>query len=95
MAFGIVSSGGRVVEANGGTGTVTTNTWALARIRWVSEAAAQNDTCIIKDAAGNVIFESYAGGANWEDEVELGKVVLTQGVQITTLDSGDVFFYLR
>lgn len=95
MAFGIVSTGGNVVEVNGGTGTVTTNTWALARIRWVSSAATAGDACTITDTAGNIIFESEATGADWSDELELGKLPPFLGIKITALTSGNVYFYLR
>ena len=95
MPGSIVSTGGRVVEWNGGTGTVTKNVWHLSRIRWVSSGAGQGDTCVVKDAAGNVIFESEATGADWSDEVELAKVEGFLGVQVTTLTSGTVYFYLK
>ena len=94
MPVTFVSTGGSVVECTG-TGVVTVNTWALARIRWVSLSAAANDECEITDTAGNAIFQSFATGADWSDEVELGKVAPFLGIKIDTLTSGSVFFYLR
>lgn len=104
MAITYVSVGGNVVEVTGtgfvfpslGTGPgKQTQPVALARIRWVSKTASQDDTCLVKDNAGNVIFESEATGADFSDEVELGKVPPFFGIQITTLASGNLFFYLR
>jgi hypothetical protein len=95
MAFGIVSTGGNVVEVNGGTGTVTANVWELARIRWVSSGASAGDTCKITDTAGNVWFESEATGADWSDEVEVSKTQTMNGVKVATLGSGNIYFYLR
>ena len=95
MPFGIISSGGNIVTANGGTGTVTKNTWAISRIRWVSKSASAGSSCVVKDAVGNIIFESNATGADWQDETDLSKVSPIAGVQITTLSDGDVSFYLR
>lgn len=94
MAVTIVSTGGQTVECTG-TGVVTTNVWALARIRWVSATASAGDECEIYDTAGNAIFQSFATGADWSDEVEMGKVAPTLGIKIDTLTSGSVFFYLR
>lgn len=94
MSVTIVSTGGQTVEVTG-TGVVTTNTWALARIRWVSATAAGGDECKITDTAGNIIFHSYAQGADWSDEVEMGKVAPTLGIKIATLTSGEMYFYLR
>lgn len=95
MAFGIVSTNGRVIEVNGGTGTVTANSWAIARIRWVSASASVGDGCTVTDTAGNIIFESEATGAPWSDEVELGKMPPFQGVKVSVLASGNLYFYLR
>lgn len=94
MPVTIVSSGGFVVEVTG-TGTLTTNVWALARIRWVSDLAGAGDKCIVKDTKGNIIFESEATGADWSDEVEMGKVPPILGIVIDTLASGRLYFYLR
>jgi len=93
----IVSTGGNVVEYAAGTGVVTANTWALARIRWVSSGALAGDICLVTDTAGNVIFESEATGADWSDEVELGKMPPFIGIKVATLTGsrGNVFFYLR
>jgi hypothetical protein len=94
MPVTIVSTGGQVVEVTG-TGTLTTNVWAMARIRWVSATAAAADTCVVTDTAGNIIFESQATGADWSDEVEMSKVPPTLGIVILTLTSGHLYFYLR
>jgi hypothetical protein len=89
-----VGGGARVITSTA-VETVTTNAWELARIRWVSSAAAANDECKITDTAGNIIFDSFATGADWEDEIELGKVNTFLGIKTATLTSGKVFFYLR
>lgn len=94
MPVTIVSTGGQTVEATG-TGVVTANVWALARIRWESATAAASDECKITDTVGNIIFDSFAQGADWSDEVEMGKVPPTLGIKIVTLSSGQVYFYLR
>lgn len=95
MSFAIASTGGRIIEVNGGTGTITTMQVAVARIRWVSSAAAQGDTCVVEDAVGNVVFESEATGADFSDEIELGKVPLINGLKVSTLTSGNLYIYLR
>ena len=94
MSFAL-SGGARTISASGGTGTVTANVWALARIRWVSNAATQGDECTVTDTAGNVIFDSEAQGAQWSDEIELGKMPPFLGIKISVLTSGVVYFYLR
>lgn len=94
MSVTIVSSGGQVVECTG-TGVVTANVWELARIKWVSASAAAADECKITDTAGNILFDSFATGAQWSDEVEMGKVPGVLGVKIATLTSGQVYFYLK
>jgi hypothetical protein len=95
MPVTIASTGGNVIEISTGTGTITTNVVAIARVRWVSSAAAQNDGCVLKDTAGNIIFESFATGADWIDEVEMGKVPPVLGLQLTTFASGHLYIYLR
>lgn len=94
MAITFVSTGGNVVEVTG-TGVVTTNTWELARMRWVSSGASAGDACIVTDTAGNVWFESQATGADWSDEVEVSKTQTLLGVKVSTLTSGHLYFYLR
>lgn len=94
MPITVVSTGGQTVETTG-TGTVTANVWALARIRWVSASAAGGDECKVTDTANNIIFHSYATGADWSDEVEMGKVPPTLGIKVATLTSGELYFYLR
>jgi hypothetical protein len=94
MAITFVSTGGNVVECTG-TGVVTVNTWALSRIRYDSATASAADECRITDTAGNIIFDSFATGADWSDEIELGKVPPILGIKIATLTSGNVKFYLR
>lgn len=89
-----VGGGARVITSTA-VETVTANAWELARIRWVSNTAVQGDECKITDTAGNVIFDSFATGANWEDEIELGKVNTFLGIKTATISSGKVYFYLR
>lgn len=95
MPVTIASTGGNVIEISTGTGTITTNVVGVARMRWVSATAAQGDSCVVKDTAGNIVFESVASGADWADEVELGKVPPILGLQLTTFTSGHLYIYLR
>lgn len=95
MAF-TVTSGSDVWVVNGGTGTVTTMFVGVARMRWVSALAAAGDKCVVTDSNGVTLFESEAAGANWSDEVELGKVpAQIAGLLVTTLTSGNLYIYLR
>ena len=95
MSFALVNTGGNVIEASGGTGTLTTLVAAVARIRYVSSAASAGDECKVTDAVGNVVFDTVATGADFSDEVELSKVPPINGLKLATLTSGQVYVYLR
>ena len=59
-------------------------------IRWVGATTAGH-SCILKDTAGNVLFESEADGANFIDVHSLPLVV--DGIDVDTMDSGTLYIY--
>jgi hypothetical protein len=95
MSFALVNTGGNVIEASGGTGTLTALVAAVARIRYISASASAGDECKVTDTAGNIVFDSFATGADFSDEVELSKVPPINGLKLATLTSGQVYVYLR
>ena len=94
MALTVISKN-RVVEINGGTGFITKDTWAVARMRWVSKTASANDTCVVSAGDGNVVWESNATGADWSEETDFSKEPPIAGISVTTLTSGNLYIYLR
>lgn len=63
-------------------------------IRWVGGSAAGH-RCIVKDAeTGAMLFKSVADGNYFIDVHPLFQIV-PGGIDIDTLDSGEVFVYIR
>ena len=75
---------------------VTTNQYLVTGFRYVSATAAAGDECKVSDSAGNVWFDSFATGADWEDAqtVNTGGIMMN-GVTVTTLTSGKVYVYFK
>lgn len=71
-------------------GVITTAHIRLSHIRWVSKTASAGDGCIITDAAGRVLFEDYASGANYVS-ADRPEVSVPGGIIVTLLDSGTIY----
>lgn len=61
-------------------------------IRWVGATTAGH-SLVLKDTAGNTIFESVADGANFIDVHRVPIVV--DGVDLDTMGSGTLYLYLN
>ena len=76
--------------------TIMTGQAFVTLFRWVSENAAQNDHLVVEDTAGNVVFESYAAGADWIDGQSISKEQMAfYGLKVTTISSGTLYTHLR
>lgn len=62
----------------------------IKRIRWVAVGATLGHRCILKDSAGNIVWESTAGVVNFVDSFVLEK---TTKIVVDTLGSGVVYLY--
>lgn len=84
---------GEIIATSSDVGTSVTpsKSYFVKHFRWI-KAAAAGDSCVIADDAGNVIFESQADGQYFIDVHPFYK--FTNGIHITTLDSGTLYVYL-
>lgn len=86
-----------VLDTASGT-PVSTDQVRISRIRWVAgPASAAGGECKITDAAGNLIFDEFSTGADFETpdfafDKDKGKSFI--GVILSVLASGKVYVYL-
>lgn len=76
---------------------VSTDTLRIDSIKWVpGTAGAAGDECKVTDAAGNVIFDEFATGAE-EDlfQLKMPDKTNTIGLAVPTLGHGKVWIYLK
>ena len=59
-------------------------------VRWVGATTAGHQ-CLLKDAAGGIIFDSYATGSNYVEQAPIRKRY--NGLTLTTLASGTLYIY--
>jgi len=68
----------------------------IKTIRFVG--TADDDDCVVSDAAGVVIWESKLGDVSvngYQDESRFGdEGIMVNGLTVTTLDHGKVYVYL-
>ena len=67
--------------------------WSPKLIRWVGATTAGHK-CSVRDAAGNIIWESTADGDKFNDQTTLPKADY-KGLTVPTLGSGTVYIYLN
>ena len=72
--------------------TPITQNVKLSNVIWTEQVAA-GDQLVAKDQAGNVILDIKASSANIVQT--LGNFQWVNGLQVTTLTSGKVYFYIR
>jgi hypothetical protein len=78
--------------------TITKNTWAVARFRWVTLTVGTGDSCVVQDGFGNVIWQSLAtatAAVTWSEETDFSKEPPVNGLICATLTSGTLYIYLR
>lgn len=74
---------------------VSQGSFALDTAQWISLAAAANDHVALTDNAGNLVWENYATGADWDTfPVKMPRVPIF-GLILTALDSGILMLTLR
>lgn len=69
---------------------LTTDRVRLLGFRWVAAATA-GDTCIVTDAAGIVIWESVAAGADYVESDMFPVARIYKGLTVSALDSGRLY----
>lgn len=72
---------------------ISTDRLRILGFRWVAGATA-GDQCIVTDAAGNVIWESVAAGADYVESDMFPAARMYKGLTVTTLDSGRLYVSL-
>ncbi len=77
---------------------VSTDSLRIYRIRWVGGAGVGlGNECQVTDAAGNVIFDDFATGADYSspDTVFPEKDWSIRGLAVPILATGKVYIYLK
>lgn len=62
----------------------------IKKVRWVSKTATAGDQVILKDEAGNVVWESCAPAANFTDKDDLNRQAT---FTVDTITSGHLYLY--
>lgn len=73
------------------TGAILSIPVAIDRISW-KNATTLNHTVVVKDGAGNLIFEDFASGATYNVSQPIKRTYT--GLTVTTLDSGKLYIDL-
>lgn len=69
--------------------------FALDTAQWISVDGSAGDHVALTDAAGNLVWENYATGADWDTyPVKMPRVPIF-GLILTALDSGILMLSLR
>jgi hypothetical protein len=66
----------------------------IKTVRWTSPGAIAGHRAILTNAAGRIIWESVANGANYVEVDHLEPREEWQGLKIPTLDSGRILLYI-
>ncbi len=76
---------------------ITTDMIRVSKFRWVSPAAIAGHLCVVKNAAGKIVWRSVAAGGNFIDDSSHdghGPVGNVKGLIVDDLDSGVLDVYL-
>ena len=79
-----------------GAGTLTTDLIRVNKFRWTGGTTAGH-TCVVKNAAGRIVWRSVAAGVNFIDDSshEFGSIVgNVMGLIVDALGSGVLEIYL-
>jgi hypothetical protein len=71
---------------------ISTDDIYIHALRWVSTAASAGDQVVVTNAAGDVVWEAFATGANYTEESQV-PLRITDGLAVPTLDSGILYLY--
>ena len=86
-----------VVDVESAT-NITTGTFKIYMIRWVSASAGAGDLVTVQDKNGNFKWGSVAAGSNYVEQSHLvdenGKSLIFEGLKVPTLGSGTLYFYI-
>ena len=75
---------------------ITTGTFKINMIRWVSTSASAGDSAVVQNAASNTLWASLAAGANHIDETSFTrKPLIFVGLIVPTLTSGTLYLYVE
>ena len=76
---------------------ITTDMIRVSKFRWRAPAAVAGNLCVVKNAAGKVVWQSNAAGGNFIDDSShdgVGPVGNVKGLIVDDLDSGVLDVYL-
>ncbi len=85
-----------IVIDTAAAGTITTNTFKIYKIRWVSTSSTAGDNAEVQNAAGTVKWEGLSDTAtNYVDESTFDPPLIMAGLIVPTLDDGTLYIYVK
>ncbi len=77
-------------------GVITTNTFKLYKIRWISASSTAGDNVLVQNAASTVKWEGLSEAATTDvDESTFDPPLIMAGLIVPTLDDGTLYLYVK
>lgn len=91
----IITGNPLVIDTASGS-VITSRTFTVSKIRWVSKSASAADDVDIQNGAGTSKWVSVASGANYVEETHFDPDarIRLEGLTVPTLDSGTLYIYV-